>query len=429
MYLLNQRSSLNGEASPGVPFMTKFQTNSKLFDSTDVIQLNYLVDDEMIEINVSWTEIVVLNALWQAFLLSTCEMDDFTGGESYLNGMFPPHRMFIKNEINPNRKSDENGTTPRSIVNLPVSSTLCATLAYPGSIGEFKPLGSSRMMIGYGVTADNIRKVIRKIEEISVTGKVRVSDDISGFERNFSEQLFAISAGIHSRTLRSNTSVKFLYNYSTVRTDNVYLLPGGILVRKKTPSLMPSGDLFTTLINCIARLTLARMIGNDAIVAGDDCIDITDDLNVMEDNYKKLGIQVRDLEVCTDEYYFCSATLRPNGDHIPTESSFVDSFVRAVAAGESLTQCVTANIPRCIGLEAYQRCFSCAEYVNRLAADCGLNTDWTPLNVVCYHSTDGPLIYEANLNSGCWRQDDEIKGQDPGESQTAASQGKGSASL
>lgn len=383
--------------------MFKYNSNAKLFDSTDVINIPVLISGVVTDVRMTWTEIVVHDALWQAFVLSMADLESCELGDTALLGLVPPNRVFVKNEINPNRKSDVNGTTPRIIINEPVSAMLCASLIYPGSLGGFKPLGGSRMMIGYGVTKDNIMKVVNKVETLKYEhsqthlSTVAVSDDVAGFERNFSESLFSIAMGTHSRTLSSKNSTNFCRNYSIVRTDCVYLLPHNELVCKLIPALMPSGDLLTTLINCIGRLYLAFRADNDAIVAGDDCIDITDNMDRMVDNYSKMGVQVRDFELCDREYYFCSATLKPNGDHIPTESSFVDSFVRAIAKGESLTQCVTANIPRCIGVDALKLCFDCAERVHRLALKCGLESDYMPSNVVNYERVEGPLVYEANL--------------------------------
>lgn len=382
------------ESSPGFPLMHTYSTNAKLLESEDLIELTFSVSGNVMVSSVSMKEIVALAALWQTFTMCTYT---FTSGlEAYEMGAVLPNRMFIKNEINPTRKVDAHGcTTPRGIVNESVIAQLSSTLIYPGTLGGFMPVLSNRMMIGFGVTRDIVAGVVKFVKN-RCGDKAVVSDDIKGFEKNFSAELLALAAGIHSRNLKSHNSKLYMRNFALTRSDNVYVMPDGEIIRKKVPSLMPSGIILTTLFNCIGRLFLVFKAGGDGIVLGDDCVEWHDEVSFMVFMYIQMGIDIRDIVECVDCIKFCSASLYENGDHIPDDSSLFDSFVQALLSKTNFNMVVGANLDRCLGVEAKSRCYAMADKVAKLAALRGHDCKYVPSDALEIGvPVSGQRVYEA----------------------------------
>lgn len=400
-FLYESTFHLNRDSSPGVPLMATYKTNGDLFDSKIRISLSGDTDNI-----VTMRELVALAALHSIYVMSTQDIEDGIHGIE-LSASFPV-RAFVKNEVNKLKKSDDNGRTPRIIVNESVVTQL-ATYAVYYDIGQnqVKSLGESSVCLGIGFTHDKVLSVVRKFETLRGRKYPAVSNDVSGWEQGFSFQLFLFVVCTYCRCFVNGNFklLRFLINYAICKADCVYVMPNGECVIKLWAGLMPSGILLTAMFNSIARFLLSILMGCWGVFMGDDACEYTSDphrsaleaesmgVNIKKDvvhadgtverNIIPLTYEVEGEHRLLDGLQFCSATLHEDGLCTPSDGSLVKSLYKAIAyKGITYTQSVQCNTVRCTTDKAFRQLLDNAARVCEAARRMGIEVEYHPEEII-----------------------------------------------
>lgn len=404
-FLYESTYNINRDSSPGVPLMSNFKTNGELFDSP--VRISLTGDCHNI---VTMRELVALAALHSVYIMSTEDLKD--GIDGFAQSASYPVRPFVKNEVNKLKKADQNGRTPRIIVNESVVTQLATYAVYCDAYpNQKKELGESSVCLGIGFTPAKILKVIDRFERLRNNEFPAVSNDVSGWEQGFSFQLFLFVVCTYFRcfTNANNKLLRFLINYAICKADCIYVMPNGQCVRKKVAGLMPSGILPTAVFNSIARFLLSILMGCWGIFMGDDACEYTPDpvrsareaddmgINIKQDvskddgtiehNIIPLTVEIDGRHELVDGLQFCSATLHVDGRCTPADGSLLKSLFKAIAYGGggkgiTYTQAVQCNTVRCTSDKAFSQLLLNAERVYAAAVRKGIDIEYNPEDII-----------------------------------------------
>lgn len=400
-FLYHATFHVNGSSSPGVPLMSSFKTNNDLFESDTLISLTG--DTKNI---VTMRELVALAATHSVYMMSMYDFED--GIDGIKSSASYPVRSFVKNEVNKVKKSDENGPTPRIIVNESVVTQLATYSVYCDVYPNFKKdLGESSICLGIGFTKAKVLSVVNKFERDRGGRYPAVSNDVSGWEQGFSFELFLFVVCTYFRcfTNRNAKLLRFLINYAVCKADCIYVMPNGECVRKKYAGLMPSGILLTAVFNSIARFLLSILMGCWGVFMGDDACEYTPNPSRAAEEAEKMGVNIKkdvqrpdgtweiniipltvdvdNKHILIDGLQFCSATLHTDGLCTPTDSSLVKSLYKAIAyKGITYTQAVQCNTVRCTTDNAFNQLLANADRIHKAALRAGIDVEYNPDEVI-----------------------------------------------
>jgi len=223
---------------------------------------------------------------------------------------------FAKFEPNPMRKIVEH--RERVVYNLDVVDQLVERMLVGKMLSEIKKEFPNNIeAVGIGFTDEMSKEFCQNV--ISVLGAYggrRVSSDIKGWDASIGRDSICHAFKLITHRLdkiKYKRYIRAIDRLALMITNPLLVLPEsgnktGFYVREN-PGGMLSGSVLTTVGNGAARATNARLAGSlRAVVAGDDCIEVTSGTaEELTNKYKSLGLTMRSVEFLPDnELNFCS---------------------------------------------------------------------------------------------------------------------------
>jgi len=212
---------------------------------------------------------------------------------------------------------------PRLIANVSIIDQLVERIffmPYAEAEGEFYPDLPTKKGIGFN--REHAAMIGDRVVAISDALNLEpVASDVSGWEKNFSQDLANAHSGHMTETCTNENQCKLTlakacswWSQSLLTTP--YVLDEGLLINFDDTRVQRSGDYLTTSSNGVGRGTCAEYVGSVSIEMGDDCLEWTRyDVETLKKRYLEIGLPVRDVESQSrDDFVFCSHRFKRQAD-------------------------------------------------------------------------------------------------------------------
>jgi hypothetical protein len=249
-----------------------------------------------------------------------------------VKGLRDPDRIFPKNQAMPKRKPLPRVIAGASLVDQLV--TRCFFQEFTTAEGECYPFLPTKKGIGF--SDEHAQMMGAQFEDMNnAFGKGPVVSDVSGWEKNFSEDVAECSRCPMLCTMDDSddedeeeieaphlTPKKIAFNRAfdwwklSLLTNPCITDSGRFIYFANGLRVQRSGNFLTTTSNGIGRKCCAICVGSVASTAGDDCFEWNGlSFETLREAYKSIRLPVRDIEqLGTSRLDFCSHSFQRDAD-------------------------------------------------------------------------------------------------------------------
>lgn len=294
--------SINRQSSPGYPYRLNFQTNGSLFDQVE----GYVKEEVFARVG----KIYFSDGNFEHYQEDRKKWID--------EGLRDPSRLFAKKQAQKKSKA-----LPRLIANVSIVDQMVERIffmSYADAEGEFYPELPNKKGIGFN--REHAALIGERVFAVSETLNLEpVASDVSGWEKNFSQDLADAHAShmvdtCLNRSECEHTLTKACNWWSMSLLTTPYVTDEGCLVNFNNRRVQRSGDFLTTSSNGVGRGVCAEYVGSFSIQMGDDCLEWTEhSVDELKSRYLDIGLPVRDVESQSrDDFLFCSHRFKRQDD-------------------------------------------------------------------------------------------------------------------
>jgi len=200
---------------------------------------------------------------------------------------------------------------------------ICERVLLTWAVEGLKDFPFSPITTGIGFTDQQSRLFTDEVRD-KFDDRPFSESDISGWDRIVAYWMMMLALYLLFLLIPHPEDYKILRRglevWILLSTNPLYII-GAILWYQMFVGRMPSGSFLTTLWNGLMRLLIAALCSAwYAKVAGDDCLEGSDDVDATLARYASLGIQVREFQIATpDHFSFCSHEFITTGDVLRVE--------------------------------------------------------------------------------------------------------------
>jgi hypothetical protein len=236
-----------------------------------------------------------------------------------------PVRLFAKKQAQKVKKK-----LPRLIASVSVVDQIVTRyffMNYAEAESDFYPLLPTKKGIGFN--REHAQKIGESVEKVSdIFDENPIASDVSGWEKNFSQELADLHADHMIDTCENADSCgSLLVNacewWSKSLLTTPYVLDSGEIINFDDLRVQRSGDYLTTSSNGVGRGICAEYVGSYGMEMGDDCLEwpVFDSegqrisTEELIRRYAEIGLPVRDVEFQSkDDFVFCSHRFKRQDD-------------------------------------------------------------------------------------------------------------------
>jgi hypothetical protein len=285
--------------TPGFPLRAQFANNEQALTAAHVA--------------------IVRTVVARLYKLATMDCSDMTPQQMVERGLADPVAVSIKQEPNPERKTEDGNYRTVCQVSL-VDQTVTRVMSHTQNDLEIKLWRTIPSKPGIGFSDDDSDHILAPVLKCLRNGTLMVSD-IKGWDTAVQEWelLGAADSRADTSTGRGTLYHKIMRNMAYVLSRCVYVLSDGTLLAQTIYGGQVSGGYNTSSDNSKIRVKGAWWVGASVVQAmGDDANE--DFVENAVERYAALGKTLREYAPCNGTLEFCSQVIKP-GKIYPIDSS------------------------------------------------------------------------------------------------------------
>jgi hypothetical protein len=293
-------TGLNPDANAGYPYL-----------------LSGLKKKEFVETNLAFVTSLVQTrmAMMAAIDVETvCKMQPH---QLVQMGIVDPLRPIVKNEPHQIAKMVEGRY--RLVICVSVVDELIDRLLFTThNVKMVQSYAQSYSAIGIGFDDEKTEILRDNVRGRIAQNGVTASSDVKHWEYLCQEEDWVEHAEVTiACTINSTPMYEHLVRVRcAILARGTYVLEDGEMFDQEEPGVNKSGGYQTARFNTIARARKSRMIGSATqMCAGDDCVERP--VSFAVEKYAKLGVIVKDYEVSSEKFDFCSHDYFESGPPVP----------------------------------------------------------------------------------------------------------------